>query len=210
MTEEAGKSELLDAIDREIAFYRHRAGQVFFVSLAVEVLILAGREKIVVPKTEPWIQPLTYGMLFVAVAVFGILLGREYRDRIHKLKAERRKKADFDPPSGGFTLSEIEMLYIVLVFLSSAGLILVWVNALKITLPPNEGALNQEVELWDLNKASPFWGLFWSFVALGGFGILWVSWKILRWLRSLTKAQRWYRRLMTKLAKIGVKLEKPI
>ena len=90
---------ILEAIDREIAFYRRRAGQVFFLGLTVEVLILAGRERIVVPAAWPWIQPLSYGVLFIAVAAVGILLGREYRGRIHVLKRERKKLAGdpYDP-----------------------------------------------------------------------------------------------------------------
>lgn len=88
---------VLEAIDREIAFYRSRAGQVFFLGLTVEVLILAGHEKIVVPAAWPWIRPLSYGVLFIAVAALGILLGREYRDRIHRLKSAR-KPSDAYPP----------------------------------------------------------------------------------------------------------------
>ena len=61
MSEEQAR-HVLEAIDREIAFYRRRAGQVFFLGLTVEVLILAGREKIVVPAAWPWIRPLSYGV----------------------------------------------------------------------------------------------------------------------------------------------------
>jgi hypothetical protein len=51
------EEHILEAIDREIAFYRRRAGQVFFLGLTVEVLILTGREKMVVPAAWPWIRP---------------------------------------------------------------------------------------------------------------------------------------------------------
>ena len=171
MTENGAQHEL-EAIDREIAFYRRRAGQVFFLCLTSEILILAGRERIVVPRAWPWIQPLSYGLLFMAVAAFGILLGREYRSRIHVLKSERKKRVDFDAPSGGLTLSEIEMLYVVLVFLSSSGLVLVWLNALTI----------EEGKSWAASSFSTtFWGFFFVFVLLGASGIVWVSWKTLRW-----------------------------
>ena len=168
----SGAQHEIEAIDREIAFYRRRAGQVFFLSLTAEILILAGRERIVVPRAWPWIQPLSYGLLFMAVAAFGILLGREYRSRIHVLKSERKERVDFDAPSGGLILSEIEMLYVVLVFLSSSGLVLVWLNALTI----------EEGKSWAASGLSAtFWGLFLVFVLLGTSGIAWVSWKTFRW-----------------------------
>jgi hypothetical protein len=130
-------SLILEAIDREIAFYRRRAGQVFSIGLFVEGLILVGREKIVVLATWPWIQPLVYGIFFIAVAAIGIALGSEYLERIHILKDKRTEivtkigHPNIYPQTGGVHLSEIQVLYIVLIFLSSSGLILVWLNALK-------------------------------------------------------------------------------
>jgi hypothetical protein len=73
---------ILQAVDREIDFYRKRSGQVFFFSLLVEVLILAGREKILLPERWPLLQPTVYSILFIAVAAIGIALGAEYRGRI--------------------------------------------------------------------------------------------------------------------------------
>ncbi len=178
MAENPAQHEL-EATDREIDFYRRRAGQVFFLSLTAEILILAGRERIVVPRAWPWIQPLSYGVLFLAVAAFGILLGREYRSRIHVLKSQRKKRADFDAPSGGLTLSEIEMLYVVLVFLSSSGLVLVWLNALT----------SEDGRSWVASsRSTTFWALLISFVSLGAGGIVWVSWKTLLWLLKALKS----------------------
>ena len=179
MSTPLGEGNVLEAIDREIAFYRRRAGQVFFLGLAVEVLILAGRERIIVPGTWPWIRPLSYGILFIAVAVFGILLGREYRNRIWVLKVDRSKTAGFGPPPGGVTLSEIEMLYVVLVFLSSSGLVLVWLNALT----ANDG------RSWDVDNLScTFRLLFGFFVFMGTLGIGWVSWKTINWIVRILRS----------------------
>lgn len=163
---------LLEAIDREISFYRKRAGQVFSLGLLVEVLILAGRETVVIPALRPWAKPLAYSVLFIAVAAMGITLGAEYRRRIHCLKNSRSQILEqlghpgFYPPTGGLRLSEIEMLYVVLVFLSSCGLILVWLNPL---------AAEEPLELY-------FWALFAGFVATGTSGISWTLIKFLRWL----------------------------
>src|SRR5438270_12653014 len=77
---------VLQAIDREIDFYRKRSGEVFFFGLLVEVLILAGREKVVLTATSPLAQPIVYSIMFVAVAAIGIALGSEYRSRIRLLK----------------------------------------------------------------------------------------------------------------------------
>ena len=100
------------------------------------------------------------------------MLGREYRDRIHILKKSRDKYAGGYPATGGKRLSEIKMLYVVLVFLSSAGLILVWLNAL--TSPDHRS--------WSTHDLSfVFWALFVPFVALGAGGIVWVFRKTVGW-----------------------------
>jgi hypothetical protein len=165
-------SLILEAIDREIAFYRRRAGQVFSIGLFVEGLILVGREKIVVLATWPWIQPLVYGIFFIAVAAIGIALGSEYLERIHILKDKRTEllaKVGYQniyPVTGGLHLSEIQVLYVVLIFLSSSGLILVWLNALK----------GKDDLDW------VFWFLFWLFIIVGACGICYAGYKVVRWL----------------------------
>lgn len=163
---------VLEAVDRELAFFRRRAGQVFFLSLLIEVLILGGRESIAVQPVQPWIKPLSYSILFIAVATVGIVLGREYRARIHVLKHYRSGiirelvKEDTHPPIGGLRLSEIEMLYVVLVFLSSCGIILVWLNGL------------------DTQEDFPplFWVFFGIFTGGGTLCLGWAAMKLGRWL----------------------------
>jgi hypothetical protein len=112
-------------------------------------------------------------VLFIAVAALGILLGREYQGRIHVLKNAREKRlAACYPATGGLILSEIKMLNVVLVFLSSSGLVLVWLNALT----ANEG------RSWEVGNLSvTFWALFCIFISLGTYGIGWVSWMTARW-----------------------------
>lgn len=128
-------SAVLRGLDREIAFYRKRAGEVFFFGLLVEVLILAGKEKIFFVETIPTLAGLVvYSLLFIAVAAVGIALGAEYRRRIRILKDSRAKvlqKLGFEfvyPSATDQGLSEIQVLYVVLVLLSSGGIILVWLN----------------------------------------------------------------------------------
>ena len=98
------------------------------------------------------------------------------------LKRARNELAAYDPPPGGLTLSEIEMLYVVLVFLSSSGLVLVWLNALT----ANEG------RSWQVGNLSvTFWALFGIFISVGTCGICWVSWKTVHWFlrgRRLTRS----------------------
>lgn len=123
---------LLEALDREIDFYRKRAGQVFFFGLLVEVLILAGKERVLLGSKWPLVRPVTYSLLFIAVAAIGIILGREYRKRIHTLKSSRsgllRELKYQDQYPKNRTVSEIRVMYIVLLFLSSIGIILVWLT----------------------------------------------------------------------------------
>ena len=185
--DEDRRVSILESIDRELSFFRRRAGAVFFLAVTVEVLILAGREKVVVPTTWPWFQPFVYGILFIAVALAGILLGSEYRARIHVLKQAREdtlhhlKPKGSYPPIGGLVLSEIEMLYVVLVFLSSCGVILVWLNALP----------TYEDGSWMFRQVpSVFWFLFAFFLLVGLCGIAWASMKVIGWLWLMWRRRR--------------------
>lgn len=132
---------ILEALDREIAFYRRRSGQVFFFGLLVEAFILAGREQVFL-KEEGWEvqRAIIYTIFFIAVAAVGIFLGSEYRRRIHKLKKSRLElfkelgKPNLYPTDKDQWLSEIQVLYFVLTFLSSTGIVLVWVKGYKVQL----------------------------------------------------------------------------
>jgi hypothetical protein len=136
----------VEALDRELAFYRRRAGQVFFIGLLVEGLISGGKEKIhSVPTENLWIQALVYSFFFLAVAAISSVLGSEYRQRIHDLKRVRSKIMErlYGESSlgytqiGGATLSEIQVLYIVLILLSSCGTLLSWWKAFAMAGAPD-------------------------------------------------------------------------
>lgn len=163
----------IEAIDREVEFYRKRAGQVFFFSLLVEVLILAGRESIQAPELWMWLKPLLYSIMFIAVAAVGSALGAEYRRRIHILKNHRSgmmhtlAQGAAYPRTGGLKLSEIEMLYVVLVFLSSGGLVISWLRVMNVDEP----------------LTTVFWWMFWFFQLLAACGLGWVAWKSVAWMR---------------------------
>lgn len=83
-------SSVLESIDRELDFYRKRAGQVFFFGLLTEVLILAGKEEILLGNRWPVLRPALYTLMFVLVAYTGYRLGNEYKVRIHTLKRRLR------------------------------------------------------------------------------------------------------------------------
>lgn len=125
---------VLESLEREIAFYRRRSGQVYFFGSLVEVLILAGQQKISLPAGWSWQTSLVYSIFFVAVAIVGILLGSEYRRRIHILKDSRVEllaKIGYRhvfPTASEQRISEIQVLYFVLIFLSLAGIGAVWLN----------------------------------------------------------------------------------
>lgn len=163
---------VLEALDRELDFYRKRAGQVFFLSLLVEVLILAGKEKVEVPETWQSTKPLIHSLLFIAVAAIGIALGREYRSRIRMLKdsrveiLERLGYSAVYPSESDQGLSEIQVLYAALVFLSSGGVIVVWLI--------QRGAIGI--------PSAEFIYFFWFFVIAGGFGILSLAVRPFCWL----------------------------
>lgn len=178
--EKAPEAEIiLEALDRELDFYRKRAGQVFFLSLLVEVLILAGKERVQVPETWQSTKPLVHSLLFIAVAAIGIALGREYRNRIRMLKdsrveiLERLGYSAVYPSELDQGLSEIQVLYAALVFLSSGGVVIVWLMQLgAIAFPSRE-----------------FSYFFWFFIIGGSFGIVSSAVKPFCWLYRIVRSK---------------------
>ena len=131
---------MLESVDREIAFDRRRAGQVFFFGLLVEGLILTGHEGIGTPPGwSHWQGAGLETLLFVAVAAVGIALGSEYRRRIDHLKKQRDAMLEKSghnhvfPQKMDQRISEIQVLYVTLVFLSSAGIFITWLNVYDYT-----------------------------------------------------------------------------
>lgn len=128
--------QVLKAVDREVAFYRKRAGQVIFFTLLLEALLLTGQADIEIPGAPFWVEPVVYSSLFMAVAFFGVTLASEYRSRIRMLKDSRiqlLKEEGYQnvyPSETDQKLSEIQVLYIVLAILSSSGIFLVWLEQL--------------------------------------------------------------------------------
>ena len=124
----------LEAIDREIAFFRHRAGQVYFFGLLAEVLIIIGKESITIPDIVLWLRPVVATVFFAAVAYVGILLGSEYRRRIRHLK--KKRDALLRPLLSNEVflslnrerISEIQILYFVLGFCSLLWISISWLN----------------------------------------------------------------------------------
>jgi hypothetical protein len=127
--------EILATIDRELAFFRKRAGQVFFIGLSLEVVIAAGQHRIQLPPQPEWLTPAVVSLLFIAVAAAGIILGSEYRRRIRFLKRKRETLviesilSNPFPPVDIQVVSEIHVLYLVLAFTSTTGALSAWVYA---------------------------------------------------------------------------------
>ena len=119
------RAEVLASVDGEIAFYRRRAGQVFFLGVSAEAVIFAGAGKIAVPTTWPLEGSIVYHFFFGAVAAVGIVLGLLYQRRIRFLKRMRDEvvgSAVFPPISKW--QSEILVLCASLFLLSFVGILL--------------------------------------------------------------------------------------
>lgn len=125
----------LQSIDRELAFYRSRSGQIYLVALSAEALIIVGRDQIKIENVALWAVPLIVTLAFLAVAVVGAVLGTEYRRRIHHLKESRTAlfestfRPDPHPKMKERRVSEIGVLYFVLGFTSGGGSVLAWLRA---------------------------------------------------------------------------------
>lgn len=125
-----------EAIDRELSHYRKRVGQIFFFGFVLEVLILGGKEQILLGSIGNVEKASIYTVLFVAIPLIVLLFGREYLQRIHMLKEsrntflERFNLKDVFPVSRHHRINEIHTLSVVLISLSLAGIFIFWVNAL--------------------------------------------------------------------------------
>jgi len=121
-------------------FYRKRSGQVFFVSVSFEIAILAGGRQLPPHDIWTWLPSLTITFLFYTVAAAGVILGSEYRRRIRIIKNNRQKTiAGFSvqkpfPTDQEQVISEIQVLYVVLISLSLLGICLTWLYAAPILI----------------------------------------------------------------------------
>lgn len=118
---------LLNSIDREIAFYRRRSGQVFFLGVSSEAAIVVGAYQLKVQYYWEHLESILLCYYFFAVAFVGIILGLEYRRRIRYLKENRAnliKMGDYDksqliyPSSDQQVVSEIQVLICTLTSIS--------------------------------------------------------------------------------------------
>ena len=70
---------ILESVDRELAFFRRRSGQVYFLGLSAEAAILVGGRQLPAPPSWDWLASLGASLFFYAVAVAGIILSSEYQ-----------------------------------------------------------------------------------------------------------------------------------
>jgi len=123
---------MLESLDREIAFYRKRSGQVFFLGISFEIAILAGGRQLPDHDIWPWLPFLTITFLFYAVAATSVVLGSEYRRRIRTIKNNRsivilqNIQMNPFPTDNDQVVSEIQVLYVVLITLSLLGIFFTW------------------------------------------------------------------------------------
>ena len=125
---------VLESVDRELAFYRRRVGQVLFIGLVVEAAILTSAQKIKLEAAPEWQRACVETFLFCAVAAAGIALGCEYSRRIGYLKKRRVKLippeyGEVFPRPKAHLVSEIGTLVFALFSLSSAGTFIAWLDA---------------------------------------------------------------------------------
>src|SRR5437763_17129712 len=82
----------VESVDRELAFYRSRSGQIYLVALSAEALIIIGKEQLKFENPQPpgWMVPLVTSLASPGGAVVGTVLGAEYRRRINQMIANSR------------------------------------------------------------------------------------------------------------------------
>jgi hypothetical protein len=80
-------AKILDVINSEISFYRTRQMSIYYLAMLSQVLVVTGDKAVKgLPRD---LAKITYGVFFVGVAVFAVLLGYSYARRIWDLRIRR-------------------------------------------------------------------------------------------------------------------------
>ena len=124
----------IEALDREIAHYRKRAGQIYFFGFLLEVMILGGKESIQLGDIGNLYIAIIYTILFLSILAAAYYFGDVYWARISNLKKNRSTvltDAKLTDMYQGETKNEIKSLSWLLLCLSLAGIVIIWLNFLN-------------------------------------------------------------------------------
>jgi hypothetical protein len=80
-------AKIIDILNAEIAFYRERQMSIYYSAMLAQVLVVTGDR--VVKGLPRHLATGTYGVFFLCVAFFAVLLGRSYTHRIWTLRERR-------------------------------------------------------------------------------------------------------------------------
>lgn len=128
--------DVLEAIDREIAFYRSRLDWLFTYTLAAQILTVTGQQTISLK--EPVLGKIIYTGFFAIIGFLSTLLRNSYRCRVYRIRQRRNellKKSSYEniyhEPGGGMeegkhSLSP-SLIYLICVWtLSVTGIAIIW------------------------------------------------------------------------------------
>jgi len=129
-------ADLLESLDREIAYYRGRLSWLFTYSLAVQLVVASS--SISVSFTPPIVKRITYSAFFIIIGVLATLIRNSYVARVYKVREARKMLVEHagcaDPyvgPGGHVTerkrvLSPSKIYLMTLWAVSALGIVVVW------------------------------------------------------------------------------------
>lgn len=130
--------DLLESLDREIAYYRGRLSWLFTYSLAVQLVVASG--SVSISFSMPWVRRTVYSTFFVAIAIFATLIRNSYVARVYMVRKARKELVEAagypDPyvgPGGHVTktkrvLSPSKIYLLTLWSLSALGILIAWLG----------------------------------------------------------------------------------
>jgi hypothetical protein len=125
--------DLLNAISKELEFYRKRQLSIHYFSLLSQVLVITGEQHITVKNQV--IANRAYILFFIGIFIFNLGFSKSYAERIHTLRDKRaeliinEKLINPFPKHREFKTPSPNWLYILTITsLSAVGVVLIIVS----------------------------------------------------------------------------------
>ena len=113
------KDNVLDAISKELEFYRSRQLSVHYFSIVSILLAISGQQSISIH--NQLIASFAYTSFFILVPIMNYLISRSYQERIHylrEIRADLFENEDYPnpfPKHNQFKMVSPNILYVVIV-----------------------------------------------------------------------------------------------
>lgn len=125
------KEHVLEAIAKELEFYRSRQQSVHYFSIASILLAISGQQKL--PIHDPIVAKGAYTAFFLLVAILNLMISRSYQERAHHLREVRANLFVGEPWPNPFPkhsefkrVSPNSLYIVIVVAIAAMAALVVW------------------------------------------------------------------------------------